>query len=118
MKEFLLLIRQDGDTLNNMSPEELQNHAQKFAAYIGKLMKEGKLKSAQPLEGGGKIVSGKKGVTKDGPFNESKEVVAGYFLVLASDIDEAVEIARANPVFEYGEGKIEIRPIRKLEGIN
>jgi len=118
MKEFLLLIRQDGDPLEKMSSEEQQHHAQKFSAYISNLMKEGKLKSAQPLEGGGKIVEGKKGITKDGPFNESKEVIAGYFLILAENIDEAVKIAKDNPIFQDGEGKIEIRPIRKLEGIN
>ena len=118
MKEYLLLIRQDGDPLEKASPEVQQSHVEKFAAYIRQLLKAGKLKSAQPLEGEGKVVSGNGGVVKDGPFNESKEVVAGYFLVLAEDINEAVKIASGNPVFRDNSASIEIRPIRKLEGIN
>jgi len=118
MKEFLLLIRQDADALDNLPPEDLRHHARKFAAYIGSLMKEGKLKSAQPLESGGRVVIGRNGVTRDGPFNESKEVVAGYFLILADDIEDAVRVARANPVFQDIEAMIEVRPIRKMEGIN
>ncbi len=118
MKEFLLLIRTEGDHLEAMSPEQQQLHIQKVGNYIGSLMQEGKLKGAQPLEMEGKIISGKKGKIKDGPFNETKEVIAGYFLIVAKDLDEAVEIARANPMFEDSEGRIEIRPIKNLAGIN
>ena len=60
-------------------------------------MKSGKLKSAQPLEMEGVMVSGTSGKLKDGPFNESKEVIAGYFLIEANDLDEAIQIARENP---------------------
>ena len=118
MKEYLLLIRQEGDPLEKASPEDQQRHVERFAGYIGDLLKAGKLKSAQPLEGGGKVVSGHGGAVKDGPFNESKEVIAGYFLVAAENIDEAVEIARANPVFQDPRATIEVRQVRRLEGIN
>ncbi len=118
MKEFVLFIRDGGNNLDNMSPEELQRHIRKFGRYVDNLMKEGKLKSAQPLEINGRIVSGKNGVIKDGPFNESKEVIGGYFHIVAEDLDEAVEIAKANPLFQNGEGEIEVRPIKKLEGID
>ena len=118
MKEFVLFIRDGGNNLDNMSPEELQRHIKKFGSYIDNLMKEGKLKSAQPLEINGRIVSGKNGVIKDGPFVESKEVIGGYFHIVAEDLDEAVEIAKANPLFQNGVGEIEVRPIKRLEGIN
>jgi hypothetical protein len=119
MKEFMLLIRTEGDHLNMLSPEEQQKHLEKVMAYMGGLMKSGKLKSAQPLEMEGHIISGPKGKLKDGPYNESKEVIAGYFLVEAKDLNEAMEIAKANPVFEDGTGaRIEVRPIKIMEGIN
>ena len=118
MKEFLLLIRTEGDHLAAMSAEEQQNHVQKIGNYIKKLMQEGKLKGAQPLEMQGRIIHGKKGVFKDGPFNESKEVIVGYFHILAKDLDEAIAIAKANPLFEDAEGWIEVRPVKSMEGIN
>lgn len=118
MKEFMLLIRTEDDHLKNMSAEEQQEHVQKVGGYIDKLMKEGKLKGAQPLEMDGVIVQGTQGVVKDGPFNETKEVIAGYFHILAKDLEEAVEIAKANPIFEDSDGKIEVRPIKTMEGIN
>jgi len=82
-------------------------------------MKSGKLRSAQPLEHEGAIISGAKGKLKDGPFNESKEVIAGYFLIQAADLDEAIQIARKNPVFESAStARIEVRPVKILHGIN
>jgi hypothetical protein len=118
MKEFMLLVRTEGDHLAEMSPKEQQEHVTKIGNYIGKLMQEGKLKGAQPLDMAGTVVSGNKGVFKDGPFIESKEVIVGYFHILANDLDEAIAIAKANPVFEAGKASIEVRPIKTMDGIN
>lgn len=119
MKEFMLLIRTQGDHLADLSPEKQQEHIQKVMNYMGGLMKSGKLKSAQPLDMEGTIISGAKGKLKDGPYNETKEVIAGYFLIEAKDLAEAIEIAKANPVFEDGtNARIEVRPIKVMEGIN
>lgn len=118
MKEFMLLIRTEGDQLAKMSPEQQQQHVQKIGNYIGKMIQEGKLKGAQPLDMEGAIVRGNKGVFKDGPYNESKEVIVGYFHILANDLEQAITIAKANPVFEAGEASIEVRPIKIMQGIN
>jgi hypothetical protein len=119
MKEFMFLIRTEDDHLTTLSPEEQQQHLEKVMAYMGNLMKNGKLKSAQPLEMEGTVISGTKGKLKDGPFNESKEVIAGYFLIQAKDLSEAIQIAKENPVFEDGtSARIEVRPIKILQGIN
>jgi hypothetical protein len=119
MKEFMLLIRTQGDHLLRLSADEQQKHIQKVMIYMEDLMKAGKLKSAQPLDMESAIISGTKGKLKDGPFNESKEVIAGYFLILAKDMREAIDIAKGNPVFESDTtARIEVRPIKILEGIN
>jgi hypothetical protein len=118
MKQFLFLIRTEGDHLETLSPEEQQAHVQRVGGYIGKLMQQGKLHSAQPLEMEGAIITSPKGKLKDGPFNETKEVIAGYFLIEANNLKEAVEIAKANPVLENENARIEVRPIKKMEGIN
>lgn len=118
MKEFMLLVRTEGDHLAEVSPKEQQEHVAKIGNYISNLMQAGKLKGAQPLEMDGTMISGNKGSFKDGPYNESKEVIVGYFHILAKDLDEAIEIAKANPVFEAGYTSIEVRPIKTMEGIN
>ena len=118
MQEFMLFIKTKGDHLEGLSPEQQQAHVQKVGNYIGGLMKAGKLKGAQPLDMGGAIIHGNKGTFKDGPFNESKEVIVGYFHIVAANLEEAVEIAKANPVFEDAEATMEIRPIKQMEGIN
>src|SRR5687767_2073884 len=119
MKEFMLLIRSEGDQLWALSEEARHEHHQKMKVYIEDLLKAGKLKSAQPLDFDGSIISGTKGKLKDGPFNESKEVIAGYFLILAEDQNEAIQIARRNPVFETSATvRLEVRPIKIQKGIN
>ena len=63
---------------------------------------------------GGKTITGPKKVVTDGPFAESKEVVAGYFVVLAKSLDEAVDIAKQCP--DYGlNGIVEVREVMKFD---
>ncbi len=118
MQEYMLFIKTDGDHMEKLSPEQQQNHVTKVGKYIGQLMADGKLKGAQPLEMGGAVLSNKSGSLVDGPFTETKEVLVGYFHVVAKDINEAIEIAKANPIFEDIEASFEIRPIKSVEGIN
>ena len=84
--------------------------------YIEDLKKKGNLKSAQPLDREGKMISGTTASFKDGPYNESKEIIVGYYHILANDIDEAIAIAKRNPEFAFVKGaKIEVRPIKMKE---
>jgi hypothetical protein len=58
-------------------------------------------------------VRGGKLVVTDGPFAETKEQLAGFYLVDAKDLDEAIQIAAKIPPAR--EGSIEVRPVRELE---
>lgn len=118
MKEFLLIIRTEGDIWTLLPADKLQRHLEHGTAYIGKLMKEGKIKTAQPLEQGGRIVAESNGIIKDGPFNETKEVIAGYFLIEAGDMEEAVAIAKQNPIFQDIPTKIEVHPVKPIPSKN
>lgn len=83
----------------------------RWAVWYEKLEQSGKLRGAQPLLHEGKIVSGKNGrVVADGPFAESKEAIAGYFLVEADNIDEVIAFAKASPLLEHGI-TVEVRPV-------
>ena len=48
----------------------------------------------------------------DGPFAETKEQIAGFYIVECEDLDEAIEIASRNPGARYG--TIEVRPAWKI----
>jgi hypothetical protein len=115
MKEFLLILKTEGSVWTDLSPEQLQQHLINGGAYIGQLIQEGKLKSANPVDKGSRLISGAGGVLKDGPFNESKEVVAGYFVIAAKDMDEAVAIAKANPIFNDIATTIEVHPMMDIQ---
>ena len=116
MKEFMLLIRNEIDHQATWAPERHQQFLTKCEEYIGALTKAGRLKSAQPLVREGKILSGSKGAWNEVPFNEAKEVIVGYYHILAENLEEAIVIAKGNPEFEYGTtARIEIRPIRVRE---
>jgi hypothetical protein len=116
MKEFMLLIRNEGDGKSALSSEQQQQFLNDCMVYIQNLTKNGKLKGAQPLVREGKMVSGRPGAFKDGPYNESKEIIVGYYHIIAKDMDEAISIAQENPEFAYVKGaKIEVRPIKTVE---
>jgi len=59
-----------------------------------------------------RVRSGKVTIT-DGPFAETKEQLAGFYLIDAADLDQAIQIAAKIPPAR--EGSIEIRPVRELE---
>ena len=116
MNEFMLLIRNEIDHQVAWSPERHQQFLKSCESYIGNLKKDGKLKAAQPLVREGVIISGSKGNWKEIPFKETKEVQVGYYHILAKDMNEAIEIAKGNPEFEFGTtARIEVRPIKAKE---
>ncbi len=58
-------------------------------------------------------VRGGKPIITDGPFTESKEFLAGFYLIDAKDLDEAIEVAAQIPPARIG--SVEVRPIRELQ---
>ncbi len=61
-----------------------------------------------------KFVSGPNKLVTDGPFAESKELVGGYFIVLAKDLDDAVKLTHDYPDFIFN-GKVQVRPVQKID---
>ena len=116
MKEFMLLIRNDINNQSSWTPEQHTEFLKKCEAYIAKLKKEKRLISAQPLVREGTIISKSDAGWMETAFNVSKEVQVGYYHVYARDLEEATEMAKGNPEFEYGKtARVEVRPIRMKE---
>jgi hypothetical protein len=113
MKEFILLIRNDSDHQATWSPEQHQQFMEICEDYISNLTKEGKLKSAKPLVRESKMISVSKGPWMEGPFNEAKQVIVGYYHIFAEALNDAIVIAKGNPKFESGtNARIEVHPIQ------
>ncbi len=118
MKEYMLLIRNTGDSKAGFTPEVHKEFVSKCEVYIGNLKKEGKLVAAQPLVREGKIISGTKGAWKEKPFYVADEIQVGYYHILAKDMDDAIAIAKGNPEFEYTiTASVEVRPIKMKEEV-
>ena len=116
MKEFMLLIRNEKDHQSAWTQEKHEQFINACSVYIEEIKKNGKLKSAQPLVREGKMIARQKGEWKDGPFNETKEVIVGYYHILADSIDDAVAIAKGNPEFSYSDtARIEVRRVKMKE---
>jgi hypothetical protein len=106
LSEYLVISRGQWD--KDVSREEIQNAIDQFYVWLGRLVEEGKMKTGQRLASTGKTVS-RKSVT-DGPFGETKEVIGGYWFIVAGSLEEAAQIAAGNPCLDCGLF-YEIRPI-------
>jgi hypothetical protein len=106
--EYMFLFR-GIDWHQSLSAEEIQKKLERFTAWFERLRREGKVKTGFPLEHKGKIVAGTNAVM-DGPFAESKEAIAGYFIVQAVSLEDAVETAKGCPGLDHGQ-TVEVRPI-------
>jgi len=116
MKEFMLYIRNHADSKELFTPATHLEFVRKCEVYIGNLTREGKLIAAQPLVREGKMISGTNGAWKESPYNESEEVMVGYYHIRAKDMEEAIAIAKGNPEFEYTTtARIEVRPVKMKE---
>lgn len=103
-----------GGDVSHLSPEAQQAHMEKWFAWVQKLQDQKRYVSGEALLPGGMTIAGPKKTVTDGPFAESKEVVGGYFVVLAKDMSEAQQMAMEYPDFVY-DGVIEIRPVIKFD---
>jgi hypothetical protein len=111
MEKFMYLFR--GGMASEEATRVPEEHMQKWMRWMQGLAEKGILVGGEPLHPTGKQVNAKKVVT-DGPFVEAKEIVGGYLIVNAKDIDEAVKISKDCPGLELG-GSVEVRPIQKME---
>ena len=111
MSEYVFLYR---GAERPASPQDTQQIMQKWMKWFEELNKKGHVKDrGQPLDATGKVVRGRNKAVTDGPFAESKDLVGGYTLVEAKDLNEAAEVAKGCPIFERN-GFVEVRPVMKM----
>ncbi len=109
--EYLVLSRGQWDAA--ASSEEIQDAIDRFYAWYERLLGEGRIVAGHRLTRDGKVVS-RQAIT-DGPFAEGKEVVGGYWFILADSLEEASRITSENPCLAYGLA-CEVRPVDPARG--
>ncbi|PAZ11163.1 hypothetical protein CLM62_37025 [Streptomyces sp. SA15] len=106
MAQYAILIF-DNPAAGDYTPE--QQAASK--RHADDLIDSGAMITAYALQSTDTATSLRGDVITDGPFIDSKEVIAGVCIVEAPDLDAALELARRNPAVQWGRGGVEVRPI-------
>lgn len=116
MKEFVLIFRTSSNPDFKPSPEQQQQMMTSWMNWMNNIEQEGKLANKGTRLGvsNSKVVKSNNIVT-NGPFTEVKEFINGFIIVKTNSIDEAVEIARQNPMVLGGGGNVEVRPAVSAE---
>ncbi len=118
MSDFVYLFRTNPEDRRRAmgTPEQAQQSMQAWLAWIRELEAGGHLKNrGQPLEPEGSVVRGPGKVVTDGPFVESKDIVLGFLVVDARDLEQATQLAHGCPMLQ-GAGSVEVRPVGWVPG--
>lgn len=104
--EYLVLSRGQWDS--DASKEDIQRAIDDFYIWYERNLELGRMKPGSRLANEGKVLS-KTSVT-DGPFAETKELIGGFWFILAGSLEEAVALMAENPCVAFGL-TMEIRPL-------
>jgi hypothetical protein len=117
--KFMVLVYNDGELLDALPKPKFDEEMRGCLAHADELRDEGRLLDSQMLEATSTARTVRRRRNKltvtDGPFTETKEFLAGFNLIEASDIDEAVRMAAEFPWATYG--SIEVRPVRDIGAV-
>jgi hypothetical protein len=117
--KFMLVIYNDSTLLDSLPAGEADGMMRDCLAHADELRVDGSLIESQMLQGAerAKSVRIRNGrlSTTDGPFAEAKEVLGGFNLIEAADMDEAVRIAAQFPWARTG--CVEVRPVQDIEAV-
>ncbi len=117
--KFMLIVHHDEDAFEKIAKEKRQQMLAESVELTHQLQANGQYLSASPLHPAATavIVRMREGtpLVTDGPFIETREQIAGYFLVNAKDINEAIGIATRVPGARIG--TVEVRPLIEIAGL-
>lgn len=112
---FMILVKATAETEAGQMPEE--SMLATMADYHEQLARAGVLLDASGLQSTSKgwriTYAGDRRTVTDGPFAETKELLAGFYLLEATDLNDAIRLATKIPPIQHG--SIEVRPVRELD---
>lgn len=110
---YMLIFRDTTpERYEGMSREELRANLDRWNGWCDDLAGQGRMQQGHPLESSGRLVTARRdrGRPVDGPFAEAKEMVGGYIIVTAANLDEATRLAEQCPLLPFGM-TVEVRPV-------
>lgn len=117
--KFMVLIYNDGEMLDALPQAEFDETMRGCLQHADELRDEGRLLDSQMLERASTAKSLRtrrnRLTVTDGPFTETKEFLAGFNLIEAENMEEAVRIAAAFPWTRTG--CVEVRPVRDIGAV-
>lgn len=111
-QRYLVISRGQWD--EDASKDDVQLAIDRFYAWYERNLESGHMLPGSRLQAHGKVVS-QQGII-DGPFAEAKELVGGYWFIVASSLDEAANLAAENPCLAFGLS-LEIRPLDEAKAL-
>lgn len=117
--KYLLLVHHNEEAFGRMSEETRRSMLAESVQLCHRLHEKGQYVHASPLQPVAtatviQVRDGNRSVT-DGPFIETREQLAGYFLIDAANMEEALDIAGRIPGARIG--AVEVRPLREISGL-
>ena len=106
-QDYLVISRGQWDA--DAAKEDIEAAIARFYDWLESCIAQGQMKRGSRLTIEGAVAS-KGGVVTDGPFGEGKEVVGGYWFIVAESLREAAELAAKNPCAQFGL-TYEVRPL-------
>jgi hypothetical protein len=115
MTQYMILIYGAEAQFQDMTPEQLQQLFEAHSRFAGQIGELGAtMLGGEALEPSSTATTVRDDIVTDGPFAETKEVLGGYYLIDARDLDHALQIAKLCPA-PYG--GVEVRPIMDTGGM-
>lgn len=116
MPDYMLRVLNRGDHQRAWSDERHHEFVKQCEAYIGDLQRAGRLHAAQPLAKQGAVLARRDGGWTIEPLHASDEMQVGYYHIRAESLNDAIEIAKGNPEFEFSPtARVEVRPLKAEE---
>ena len=107
--KYLLLMYQDEKRMRSLPRDEAREVHGAYMAYLGAMKEAGVLLANHGLKATTDAKTVRKAAVLNGPFAETKEQLAGYYLIEAPDLDAALSWAKRCPGAAHG--SIEVRPV-------
>ena len=110
--EFMLLLHQPHGGGPGPTQEQLKQIMGRFNEWMSGMRAKGLVVGTNGLDVTGAVLRGPRGASMtDGPYSETKEIVGGYVVIKAANLNEAIELARDCPGLDYRMA-VEVRPIK------
>ena len=113
MSKFMFVFRGGAPVQEGLSPNEIQEHMQKWQVWVGSIVESGNHLGGDSLQNSGRTIQGKSKAVTDGPYAELKDLVTGNLVIKAESLDAATEVTMGCPIFDFN-GSVEIRPLGEM----